>query len=100
MRGHYHAEFFNYVGIKVTGCKLGSDCYQDDRLYKHSINFLGVKAHPSLDAGAESTGDLVAYTPDQTYFKYLDPELRQSTNIFFMQSSIITNDNIFDIFKT
>ena len=38
--------------------------------------------------------------PDQTYFKFLDPELRQSTNIYMMQSSIITNDNIFDIFKT
>lgn len=73
MRGHYHAEYFNYVGVKVKGCQLGDECYEDERLNGHSINFLGVKAHPSLDAGSESSNDVVSYTPDQTYFRYLDP---------------------------
>ena len=64
MRGHFHAEFFNYVGVKVKGCILGDECYEDELLYKHAVNFLGVKAHPSLDSGAESIDDIVSYTPD------------------------------------
>ena len=35
-----------------------------------------------------------------TYFKILDPHLTQSSNMFFMESTINLKDNILDIFDT
>ena len=99
VRGHYHADHFDYVSVNVVGCALGDECYDDSQLYRHSINFLGIKAHPQLDGSGAINDELIVYTPDQTYFKYLDPEISQFTNIFFMESTVITNDNIFDVFK-
>ena len=66
VRGHFAAKYFDYVSIKVLGCELGADlCLADDKIQKTSINFLEVKAHPSLD-GDDSSGieDVVIHDVD------------------------------------
>ncbi len=55
-----------------------------------------MRAHPSLLADDKDT--VVSYTPDTTYFKYLDPQISQQTNIYLMESTISMKDNILDIF--
>ena len=40
----------------------------------------------------------MSYTVNKTYFKFIHPELTQSTNIFYMNSQVYLNDNIYDIF--
>ena len=57
-----------------------------------------MKAHPSLLA--DNKNEVISYTPDQTYFKYLDPFVSQETNVYMMESTISMKDNILDIFDT
>ena len=61
---------------------------------------MSLKATPSLGASEGDSEKVVVYTVDQTVTKYLDPTFRQDLNIFYMQSAIETNDDIFDIFQT
>ena len=46
VRGYYRAAHLDYVSVKVVGCVLGDECYDDSQLYRHSTTFIGVKAHP------------------------------------------------------
>ena len=41
---------------------------------------------------------MTKFKADYSYYKFIDPQLVQMTNIFFMDSEIILNDNLFDIF--
>ena len=83
------------------GCDLGADlCFADNKIQQTSVNFLEVKAHPSLDGDSSGIEDIVIHDIDQSYYKFLAPTLKQSTNIFIMQSKIVTNDHILDVFRT
>jgi hypothetical protein len=98
VRGHYGAKYFDYARIVVKGCDLGQECYDDQKLMNQSINYIGMRAHPSLLS--DDKNEVISYTPDQTFFKYLDPNNSQQTNIYMMESTITMKDNIFDIFDT
>lgn len=41
----------------------------------------------------------MSFPVNKTFFKFIHPELNQSTNVFYMKSQISLNDNIFDIFE-
>ena len=69
----------------------------DDELIKKTMNFYQLRANPSLDD--VDSNDVIRYTPDLSYVKYVDPQIEQQTNIFFMKNEISLNDNILDIFE-
>ena len=46
-----------------------------------------------------SREEIIRYDQDLKHFYYLDPTHGQQTNIFFMESTISTKDNIFDIYE-
>lgn len=48
VRGHYGATHFDYIRIGVRGCDMGDECFTDQQLMKKAINYLSMKAHPSL----------------------------------------------------
>ena len=56
------------------------------------------RAHPSLLS--DDLSNVVTQNVDYSYFKHIDPIINQSTNMFFLKSTISLNDNIFDIFET
>ena len=94
--GNIGSTDFNYVEIKVLGCNQ-EVCLPDKEIMKTSINFVGLKASPNLIQGDE---EVITYSQDFTYFKYLDPGRSQSSNFFYMKSFIKLSDNILDIFET
>ena len=105
LAGDIDVEDFKYVKIAIKGCQLGKgdglksnpqdECLSDDELSRQVINFLSLSSQPSLrDVDKEP----VSYTVNKTYFKFIHPELTQSTNIFYMNSQVYLNDNIYDIF--
>ena len=96
VRGHFKAEHFDYVSIYTEGCNMGIECFPLEDIRNFSMNFLSVKTLPSLD---QSSDEVLTHTTDQTYYRFFDPELRQDTNIFVQQSTVITNDHILDIFN-
>ena len=65
---------------------------------RKNINYISMKAHPSLLSDDQNS--VISYTPDQTYFRYLDPLVTQNTNFFIMESVISMKDNIYDLFDT
>ena len=72
MQGNFGSEHFNYVKIEVEGCDLGeSDCTPDDELIFENLNFVTLRAYPSLLG--DDTDTVVSYSQDFTYFKILDP---------------------------
>ena len=40
-----------------------------------AINYISMKAHPSLLS--DDLNDVITYTPDETYYKFLDPSINQ-----------------------
>lgn len=46
-----------------------------------------------------SREEVIHYHQDLKHFYYLAPNYGQQTNIFFMESTISTKDNIFDIYE-
>ena len=84
IRGHYNAEYFDYVSVFVNGCELGDECFDDSELSDGAFNFLSVKATPSLTASEDDPEKVVVYNVDQTYIKYLDREFQQEVNIYYM----------------
>ena len=48
VRGHYGATYFDYVRIFVYGCDLGDECFPNQTIQQRSINYISMKAHPSL----------------------------------------------------
>ena len=97
VRGHYGARYFDYVSIKVRACDQGPEfCYPIEQAINRSMNFYQLRASPSLEnAQAE---EVISYTADLSYVKFVDPNVEQHTNIFFMSSEITYSDNIWDIF--
>ena len=74
VQGNFGSESFNYVKIEVEGCDLGEaegDCMSDDELIFQSVNFVNLRAYPSLLGN--NPDEIVAYSLDTTYFKMLDP---------------------------
>ena len=63
-----------------------------------AVNFMTMNANPSLLS--EDQTEIITYTPDMTYYKFLDPLISQQTNIFLMESTISIKDNIYDLFDT
>lgn len=61
VRGHYKAEYFDYVTLYTEGCNLGLECYPLENLRNNAINFLSVKLNPSLDHGSD---EVLSYTTD------------------------------------
>lgn len=47
----------------------------------------------------DDPNDVLHYQQDLTHYFHLDPTHRQDTNIYFMESTIRTKDNIWDIFE-
>ena len=98
VRGHFNAAYFDYLSVKVRGCRLGSECYDDKRINDEKFSFLTLKVSPSLGESEDDSKKMFLTAIEDSYVNNLDSELRQSTNIYYMQSAIKTNDNIFDIF--
>ena len=97
LQGTYGSETFSYIKLTVTGCDLGADkCVSDNELKDVSINFISLNSNPSLLGDSE---EVVTYSMDYTYYKYIDPQRIQTTNIFFMESVINLKDYIMDIFE-
>ena len=49
VQGHYGAEAFRYVSVKVKGCDLGpEECIPDDKIIDKSLNFYQLRANPNL----------------------------------------------------
>ena len=96
LNGNIGSPEFNYVEIKMLGCNE-TDCLPDKDIIKTNINFSTLKATPSLIQGEQ---DVIKYSQDFTFFKYLDPKRTQASNFFYMQSLIKLSDNIIDIFET
>lgn len=79
------------------GCDLGPEkCLSDDKLASKSFNFVNLRSFPSLIG--DDIESVISYTQDFTYFKFIDPTRFQGTNLFFMESTIVLKDDIFDIF--
>ena len=70
--GNIGSREFNYVEIKLLGCNE-TVCVPEKDIMDTSINFVGLKAVPNLIQGEQ---DVVKYTQDFTYFKFLDPTNR------------------------
>ena len=68
INGNIGSTDFNYVEIKMLGCNE-TVCLPDKDILKTSINFVQLKASPSLIQGEE---DVVTYTQDFSFFKFLD----------------------------
>ena len=62
VRGHYGAKYFDYVHIRVNGCNLGTECYNNNEIMNKAINFISMKAHPSLLA--DNKDEIISYTLD------------------------------------
>ena len=69
LNGNIGSPDFNYVEIKMLGCNE-TDCLPDKDIFKTNINFVTLKATPSLILGEE---DVINYSQDFTFFKYIDP---------------------------
>ena len=98
VRGHWGTRYFEYVGIEVMGCRLGSECVDDQEVMNNSLDFISMRAHPSLLADDKS--EIIQYTADDRYYKYLDPLISQETNIHVMESTISMKNDILDLFDT
>ena len=61
------------------------------------MRLVTLKAHPNLvnQAGDDS---LINFSTDYSYIKFIDPDITQTTSIYFMSSIISIKDAIFDIF--
>ena len=71
MQGLFGSFNFEYVKIAIRGCDLGSECFDDKDVMEKAINYISMKAHPSLLS--DDLNDVITYTPDETYYKFLDP---------------------------
>ncbi len=54
IRGHWGTRYFEFVGIEVMGCRLGSECFDDQEVINNSLDFISMRAHPSLLADDKS----------------------------------------------
>ena len=70
--------------MKVLGCDA-EECLPDKDILNETINYVGFQAIPNL---ISSENEVIKYSQDMTFFKYLDPARSQSSNIFFMKSDI------------
>lgn len=82
VRGHFSTERFDYVKINIVGCDPAvHDCLPEEEVNGTTVNYVSQIAHPSLlDNDIEN---VVQYNLDYSYFKIIEPEVTQSTNIFF-----------------
>lgn len=96
IRGSFGAKNFDYIKIAVEGCLLGDQCISDEELLEKTINFVTVSSVPEL-LGSDPD-NVVTYRSDETYFKYIDPQITQHSNIFVMKSNVRLQDKTFDIF--
>ena len=60
-----------------------------------NLNFL--KAFPDLFSADKD--EPITYRPDMNTYYTIEPLLQKEENIYFMESSIDLEDNIWDIFK-
>ena len=61
LQGHYNAEQFDYVAIKILGCDLGEDqCAPDEEISSEVINVMSTKALPTI--GEDNFHGMVTYT--------------------------------------
>ena len=56
-----------------------------------------LKAHPNL-IKHEGDEKLINYSTDYSFIKFIDPEVTQTTQLYFMSSIISIKDAIYDIF--
>ena len=82
----------------MKGCDLGDECEPDQNVIQKAINFVSMKAHPSLLN--EDQSEVITYSPDMTYYRFLDPLISQQTNVFLTESTISIKDSIYDLFET
>ena len=106
LEGNFGSDVFNYIEIKAVNCNR-DDCMPLDELMNQSINFISLKSYPSLlkqnnshddDHNNAGEGEVIEYCEDFSYFKYIEPFIKQSSNIFFQKSKILLKDNIMDVF--
>ena len=64
VQGYFGSDFFNYVKIEVQGCDLSdeNDCMSDNELIYQNLNFVTLRAYPSLLGDATDT--VVSYSQD------------------------------------
>ena len=63
---------------------------------KESVNLLAIKGLASLIN--RDKDEVVEFTIDQTFFRILNPQIIQNTNMFFKKSIIHLDDYMFDVF--
>ena len=96
-RGKFGDPLFDYIQIHVKGCDLGAECLSDEEVKKQGVNFLSLHALPNLHE--QDAQERVTYVHDTSYFRMIDPQVRQLTNVFISQSTLILDDSVYDIFK-
>ena len=100
VRGRYAAQHFDYLRIKLHGCTLDEGCFDDAKVARGTFNFFTLKAHASILNKESQGNNVIEYSVDQTYFRYIVPNLTQSTNYFFKQSEVVINDSLFDMLNS
>ena len=101
IRGDFGYENFEYVKIEVFGCSLGAECFPDEQIRQASINLHRLEQHTTLinDNGeSNDISNVIENETDVSFFKWLDPEHRQSTNVFYTQSQVIIKKHFMRIF--
>ena len=97
LEGHYGSKMFTYFEIVVLGCNLDEGkCLPDTEIDHKEINFVSLKASPSLIDNENNTDKVISYHQDFTYFREIDTSSDQRTNIFFQKSLIRLKDDILD----
>ena len=98
VQGGAGQDLFKYVQVSTLGCNLGDECLPDDELVYKTVNFASLNTYPNLTS--EDQDKIVTYEADVSFFKFIMPDTVQAANIFFMRSSIILQDNVFDILES
>ena len=67
LEGHFGSDMFSYFEIVVLGCDLGEEqCLTDAEIDHKEINFVSLRASPSLLDNENNTDKVITYDQDFT----------------------------------
>ena len=72
-------------------------CLSDTEIADKTFNLAMIKAFPSI-LGEDRT-KVIDYSQDLTHYYHLDPTHEQTSNLYFMESTIRLKDNVWDFFE-
>ena len=81
----------------VRGCDLDDACAPIEETQAQRINFYSLRSLPDLLTN--NRDDVFQYYDDSSLYRDLNPDAEFYANIFFSESEIQMQDNMFDIFE-